>query len=412
MLKRNQVLLVLAVLSMITFLDRIAISTASKSIMNELGLTPVQWGWILGVFTIAYAAFEVPTGFLGDRHGAKKTLARVVIWWSVFTILTGTASTFAVMLIVRFFFGVGEAGAYPNSSIVLSKWFPAIERGRAQAVIWGASRIGAALTPFVVIPIQTRYGWQSSFFFLGALGFIWVVFWIIWHKERPEDDPKISAEELTFIKEHRSIESHSEGKSYWKIFKDSNLLFLLSMYFCYAIGAYFFQSWFHTYLTKGRNISEQNLLWAASVPYLLAAMGCFFGGFLSDKAVLRYGKTKGRRLVPMIGLAISGLSIIAAALTENNTLSIILLGLGMAAMDITAPVAWAVSMDIGGHRSGTISGTMNTAGLTGAYFSTVAFGYLATSYGYHMPVMLVGVIVFMGSLIWLKIDASKSISWN
>ena len=154
MKKRYQVLLVLAILSMITFLDRIAISSASSNIMSDLHLSTVQWGWILGMFTLAYASFEIPTGLLGDKLGGKKILIRVVIWWSVFTILTGFANGFIMLLAVRFLFGVGEAGAYPNTSILLSKWFPVLERGRAQAIIWGASRLGAALAPVIVLPIQ------------------------------------------------------------------------------------------------------------------------------------------------------------------------------------------------------------------------------------------------------------------
>jgi len=167
MAKRYQVLFVLSILSMITFLDRIALSSASVSIMQDLKISTQQWGWILGIFTLAYGLFEIPTGWLGDRLGGKKVLIRVVIWWSFFTILTGFSNGFLMLLLVRFFFGVGEAGAYPNTSIVLSKYFPILERGRAQATIWGASRIGAALTPLLVIPLQQQFGWQIPFYLLG-----------------------------------------------------------------------------------------------------------------------------------------------------------------------------------------------------------------------------------------------------
>lgn len=414
MAKRYQVLLVLSILSMITFLDRIAISTASKPILADLGLSTVQWGWILGMFTLSYGAFEIPTGLLGDRIGAKKVLVRVVIWWSVFTFLTGLSTGFVMLLVVRFLFGMGEAGAYPNTSIVLSKWFPAVERGRAQAMIWGASRVGAALTPFVVIPIQSHFGWQTSFFVLAFLGIFWTVFWIFWHKEEPSQSKDISAAELKLISDNRQLEIHGAGKKgYLKFaFTHKNLWFLLAMYFCYASGTYFFQSWFHTYLTKGRMMSEESLYWASSLPYLLAAIGCFSGGYISDQACKKWGKKWGRRGVPMIGLASSGVCLIIASMTANNYMAILALGMGMALMDITAPVAWAVAMDIGGTRSGTISGAMNTAGLTGAYLTTISFGYLANKMGYEFPVLLLGCMVIIGSLLWLKIDATRKIEWN
>lgn len=411
MKKRHQVLLILSVLSMITFLDRIAISSASGRIMDDLKLSPVQWGWILGIFTLAYAGFEVPTGLLGDKLGAKKVLIRIVLWWSLFTVLTGFSTSFISLLIVRFFFGIGEAGAYPNTSIALSKWFPAAERGRAQSIIWAASRIGAALTPFLVIPIQKHYGWQSTFYILGIVGVVWTIVWYFWFKEEPSQSKSISQKELLEIEATRSVETHQkEGtKTNWTYLRSANLWFLLGMYFCYAIGAYFFQSWLHTYLDKGRHLSEDNLKWASSLPFLLAALGCISGGWLSDKACLRYGLKWGRRIVPMIGLSLSGITIILAALTSDNLIAVIALGIGMACMDVTAPVSWAVAMDIGGTKSGTVSGTMNTAGLTGAYLSTIAFGYLASNYGYNFPVLLLGVIVFAGAFMWLRIDASKKL---
>ncbi len=411
MKKRYQVLAGLSILSMITFLDRIALSSASTSIMEDLHISTVQWGWILGIFTLAYGAFEIPTGWLGDKLGGKTVLARVVIWWSFFTILTGFSTGFIMLLVVRFLFGVGEAGAYPNISIVLNKWFPALERARAQATIWGFSRIGAALTPFLVLPLQTKFNWHMPFYVLGVAGFIWVIFWIVLHKENPADCKTITAEELLIINQNRDQENKKteHDLDYWKFFKSRNLWFLMSMYFCYAIGAYFFQSWFHTYLEKGRLIPREELIWASSLPYILAALGCFTGGWISDKACLRIGKKWGRRIVPMVGLFVSGLCLIGASLVTKNLTAIIALGAGMACMDVTAPVAWAVAMDIGGRKSGAVSGAMNTAGLVGAYMSTVLFGYLANSYGYYLPLMLIGMIVLVGSFVWIKIDATEAL---
>ena len=159
-------------------------------------------------------------------------------------------------------------------------------------------------------------------------------------------------------------------------------------------------------------MQAEALIWASSVPYLLAALGCFTGGWISDKACLRWGKKWGRRIVPMIGLFVAGLCIISASLITDNTTAIIALGVGMAFMDVTAPVAWAVAMDMGGEKSGTVSGAMNSAGLTGAYFSTVFFGYLASQYGYYLPVLWIGIIVLIGSFVWFKIDATHKIEFK
>lgn len=409
MKKRHQVLLVLAILSIITFLDRIAFSTAGERITKELDLSAVQWGWILGSFTLAYALFEIPTGLLGDKMGAKSVLIRVVLWWSLFTILTGFATGFVSLLVIRFLFGIGEAGAYPNMAITVAKWFPANERGQAQAIIWGASRIGAGLTPFLVIPIQQKFGWQASFYVLGGVGVIWVIFWQLWHKEDPTEANDIAENELADILKNRQLSSHSGDVSIFKLLNNKNLWYLMAMYACYATGVYFFQSWLPKYLQQGRGISEDQLKYISAAPFLLATIGCFLGGFLSDILVKKYGKKWGRRIVPIVGLGVSGVFLIVSALTVNNTVAIILLSIGMAFMDVTAPVAWAVSMDIGGTRSGSISGAMNSAGLLAAYCSTVSFGYLATNFGYNFPVLLLGIVVIIGAFLWLKINAEETI---
>ncbi len=406
MKKRHQVLLVLSLLSTITFLDRIAISAAGERIATDLHISTVQWGWILGTFTLAYGLFEVPAGLLGDKLGAKKLLIRVVLWWSVFTALTGFSTGFVMLLLVRFCFGVGEAGAYPNISIALSKWFPAFERGRAQALIWAASRIGAGLTPILVIPIQQHYGWQTSFYVLGFMGLLWIAFWYKWYKEDPQQAKDIKPEELQYILDNRQLDDHAPKQSLGNILRDKHIWLLLLMYYCYASGAYFFQSWMPKYLQAGRGISEENMKWMASAPFILGAIGCFLGGVLSDKAVARFGKKWGRRIMPLLGMAMSGICLIAAALSQNDTLAVALLSIGLATMDVTAPVAWAVSMDIGGTQSGTISGAMNSAGLLGAYLNTVAFGYLANTYGYFLPVMLIGGLLLIGAVLWLRIDAN------
>src|SRR4051812_33409308 len=184
---RYRVLALLFLLAIITYLDRICISVAGPRIQEDLHLTPEAWGWVVGVFVIAYGAFEIPSGYLGDRIGPRRVLTRIVLWWSVFTSLTGLASSYPLLLLTRFCFGAGEAGAYPNSSVALSRWFPVIERARAWGVIWMASQIGGALSPLLVVPIQARYGWRVSFYLFGILGVVWGTVWYRWYRDTPAE---------------------------------------------------------------------------------------------------------------------------------------------------------------------------------------------------------------------------------
>lgn len=410
MKKRYQVLFALSLLSVITFLDRIAISVASPRIMTDLGISKEQLGWILGIFALAYGGFEIPTGLMGDRLGAKKVLIRVVLWWSVFTVLTGFATGFGMLLLTRFLFGMGEAGAYPNSSIVLSKWFPAIERARGQAWIWSASRVGGALTPFLVIPIQTHFGWRVTFYCLGALGLIWVLCWKYWFREEPTEMKGVSKEELTEILTQRNLPA-GHHKFSWKIFKDANLLLLMAMYYCYASGAFFFQAWLPTYLQKGRGLDDTDMSFITSFSFVLGAIGCLSGGFVCDYLVKLWGPRWGRASVALVGLGLSGVFMLISVITEDNTLATVLLSAGLGLMDFTIPASWSTAMDIGGKNAGTITGAMNTAGLAGGTMNTIGFGYLVTAFGnnYNAPVVLLAVLLILGALLWLKIDATKRI---
>ncbi|WP_439581812.1 MFS transporter [Dyadobacter bucti] len=410
MKKRYQVLFALSLLSVITFLDRVAISVASPRIMTDLGLSKEQLGWILGIFALAYGGFEIPTGLMGDRLGAKKVLIRVVLWWSAFTVLTGFATGFGMLLITRFLFGMGEAGAYPNSSIVLAKWFPAIERARGQAWIWSASRVGGALTPFLVIPIQTHFGWRATFLFLGALGIIWVIFWKYWFREEPSEMKGISQSELTDILMRRNLpEGHQ--KFSWRIFRDTNLLLLMAMYFCYASGAFFFQGWLPTYLQKGRGLNDQDMSFITSFSFVLGAIGCLSGGYVCDFLVRKIGPRWGRALVALTGLGLSGIFMLISVFVGDNAFATILLSAGLGLMDFTIPACWSTAMDIGGKNSGAITGAMNTAGLMGSTINTVGFGYLVTAFGnnYHAPVILLAVLLIFGATLWLRIDSTKRI---
>ena len=190
---RYRVLSGLFLLSVITYLDRVCIAVAAGPMQKELHLGPSDWGWVLGVFTISYAIFEIPTGTMGDRLGGRRVLTRIVLWWSAFTALTGSITRFWMLLLVRFLFGAGEAGAFPNISAVVSRWFPERERGRAIGISWMASRIGGALSPLIVVPLTMRFGWRLAFFILGGIGVLWTAGWYLLYGDHPQPSEKHSS---------------------------------------------------------------------------------------------------------------------------------------------------------------------------------------------------------------------------
>jgi MFS transporter, ACS family, glucarate transporter len=412
MKKRYQVLLVFVIFAIITYLDRNSISVVGVNITDELGLDDKQWGLVLGAFSLAYGAFEIPTGLLVDRYGPKITLFRIVIWWSVFTILTGFAQGFYFLLIVRFLFGAGEAGAFPTASVAIARWFPTIERGRIQSVVWMGSRLGGALAPFFSLMIAEAYGWRTVFYGFGCLGALWAVGWWLWFRDEPRDMKGISAEELTFIESTRSVRSvNHKLLPFSTLLKSGNLWALMGMYHFLLYGAYFYMSWMPKYLEKGRHIAKSDLGWMVSLPFILGMAGCLCGGFASDYLVKKRGLKFGRRYVGMFGLVMAGICMVIGSFIADTSVAIIFLALGLAFKDFTLPVAWAVATDIGGRQAGSVAGTMGFAGQMGSVVMASAFGYILTSTGsYELPVRIIGCLVVLGGFLWLRIDASESLT--
>lgn len=410
--KRYVVLIVMSIFSVITYLDRTSISITGNKITSELGLSITQFGWVLAAFSFAYGIFEIPTGILGDKLGPKKILTRIVIWWSLFTILTGFSYTFTALLIIRFLFGVGEAGAYPNATVVISKWFPKGERGRAQSFIWIASRIGGALAPFLSVFIMNTFGWRWVFYIFGTLGIIWAIFWNYWFKDEPREMKGIKSKEVELIESKREVKSLGHGLlSIKNILKNKNVWFLMGMYHCLLYGAYFYLSWMPKYLKNGRNVGDDEIAFMASLPFILGTIGCFIGGFSSDFLSKKYGLKWGRRSVGMFGLIMAGICMITATFILDNTVSIILLSLGLAFKDFTLPVSWATAADIGGENAGSVAGAMGMAGQLGSTVMSISFGYILSMTGsWELPLQIIGVIVIIGGLLWLKIDPSKKIN--
>src|SRR5437588_945682 len=196
---RVRVLALLFLLVVVMYFDRLCIAVAGPRMQRDLGITPSHWGWVIGAFTLGYALFEIPSGSLGDRIGPRKVLTRIVLWWSAFTTLTGFAANVQMLLPIRFLFGAGEAGAYPNASSSISRWFPTVERARAHGIVWMASRIGGAISPLLVVPIQARYGWRASFYVFGILGVVWAVIWYGWYRDRPAEKHGVSKAEMEEI---------------------------------------------------------------------------------------------------------------------------------------------------------------------------------------------------------------------
>ncbi|MGD0841537.1 MAG: MFS transporter [Candidatus Acidiferrales bacterium] len=407
MKKRYIVLFLLVALSAITFLDRLSIAVSGPLIQDQLHIPPERWGWVLAAFVISCGLFEIPSGAMGDRRGQRRELTRIVAWWSAFMAGTAACFSFWQLVIVRFLFGAGEAGAYPNASGVVSRWFPATERARAQSFIWAASRLGGVITPLLVVPLQARIGWRSVFVLFGALGAVWAGVWWLCFRDTPAEQPGIQQEELDQIA--KGAQAKTRSSIPWKRLLASRQLWMISVaYSCYAWGSWFYFSWFPSWMVRSASFSERQMGFFAALPFLCGMAGNVAGGFVSDTLVKNYGLKFGRRVVLSLALIITSGMLLGMSLVTGKAAVVVLACLGFGVMDLMLPAAWSLCLDIGGEFAGTVTGVMNTAGQLGGVLCTVSFGYIIKMTGsYSKPLWLVAFMVFCSALIFARVDASK-----
>ncbi len=399
------ILAMLVILGVVTFLDRINISVAGSSIMKDLNLSAVEWGWVQSAFILSYGLMQIPMGAYGDRHGHRKVLTQIVLWWSLFTAFTGLAGGLASLLIIRFMFGVGEAGSSPCSTGVISRWFEKNEVGKAQGYVWAASRMGGALTPFVVIPVMEWLGWRAAFWLLGGLGIIWAVVWYVMYRDKtPLQLPRGGEQQ------EASPRGGTEGVSWNKILRNRQFWTICAMYFFYAFGSWFFFSWFPTFMELGRGFAKSELTYAVAVPFIMSMIGNITGGYLTDKISAKYGLKVGRKVLGTSSLAISAVCMFLAAFIPGKMAVFVFLSLCFGIFDLMLPSAWALCIDLGKQHAGAISGAMNTFGNIGGFFCGILFGYLVQASGnYNLPLYMIAGMLLISALLFSFINPTKPI---
>ena len=186
-------------LAMVTYLDRACLGTLAPAIMRDLQLSKAQMGWVYSAFALAYAAFEIPTAWWADRFGTRRVLTRIVVWWSAFTIATAAAFNFGSLVVIRFLFGAGEAGAWPSVARTFSRWIPRSERGTIQGIFFAGAHLAGGVTPAIALALLQLTSWRMVFVVFGALGLVWAVGWHRWFRDEPAQHPDVNAAELERI---------------------------------------------------------------------------------------------------------------------------------------------------------------------------------------------------------------------
>ena len=412
---RYWVIVFAVTLAILAYIDRVAISQAAPSITKDLGFSKSQMGLIFGAFALAYALFEIPSGWLGDWMGPRKVLVRIVLAWSAFTALTGGAWNFTSLWIVRFIFGAGEAGCFPNLTKAFSVWLPLAERARAQGIMWSFARWGGAFTPPLVVLVFRYMSWRWAFVTFGSIGLIWCFFFYRWFRDRPSDHPSVNAGELELLKAV-SVYGESHADVPWgRLLSRGSIWLLWAQYFCMSFGWYFYITWLPTYLQEYRHQSPVEAAKLAIFPLLFGGFGSLTCGMLSAWAARAMGSvTLSRRVISFTGLLGAAVMLWLVTRIGDPLLAMLAMGMASYANDLAMPPSWNSCMDIGGKYAGTVAGSMNMMGNMAGFAAPVIGGYLleSTKGNWNMLIYMMAGIYVIGAFCWPFIDPVKPLEEN
>ena len=404
---RHRVVGLAVSLAMVTYLDRACIATLTPDIMRDLALTKDQMSTVFGAFALAYAVFEIPTAWWADRMGTRRVLTRIVLWWSAFTMATAAVLGFTSLVVTRFLFGIGEAGAWPCVARTFSRWVPLAQRGRVQGIFFSGAHLAGGLTPVLALTLNGWFGWRSVFLFFGAIGLVWAVIWHRSFRDDPTQHPGVNAAELTLINADRThAGSTHEGWPYWRrLLAHRNTLPLCLSYIPNSCAFYFCITWLPTYLKEKHGFANLSLGFFSGLPLICAVAGDLFGGTATDWATRRFGLRWGRAGVSGLGNLLAGIAMIAATQVHDPHAAIGLISLAVAATMFTLGATWGTCLDIGGAHVGVVSAAMNTAGQIGSVFGpTLVTTLLARTGDWNTPVLAIGALFLAGATCWLVID--------
>jgi ACS family glucarate transporter-like MFS transporter len=361
---RYLVVAALFLLSLITYIDRAAISTAKQPMAQELSLSDAQMGAVFSAFALGYAAAQMPSGWFADRIGPRRALAIVVVLWSLLTAITGAMTRFGPLLAVRFLFGIAEAGAYPGSARVFYNWLPIGQRGIANGVLFSGGLLGAAFAFPIYAWLLEEFDWRIAFYILGLPGIVWAMCWLIWFRDFPRD--RIA---------HETVPAGTEP-GLGRLLRSRAMLLAMFQYFAGNFTFYICISWMHPYLLERYGLSQSEAARYAMVPLLCGAAANWAAGLIVDALYKSRYRAWSRRIPGMIGFVLAASGVLWAAMAATAASAILGFAVATFGVEMTISPSWSFCLDIGGRHSGTISAAMNMAGNFGGVASTNAFPLL------------------------------------
>jgi MFS transporter, ACS family, glucarate transporter len=418
---RWRILTLLCLSSFVSYTLRANISTAAPFMLEDLGLSEIQWGWVLAAFTTGYALFQFPGGVFGDKIGPRRALTMIAVLWGIFTILTAfvpgpvlgsTTIILTALIVVRFLVGVSHAPIFPVQNASIMRWFPAGSWAFPSGLSSTGLTLGVALTTPILVWMITEIGWRYAFILFSPLAFLSASLWWWYSKDNPNEHPAVNAEELALITEnqHRP-DSNDESKSAWLgVLKNRDILLLTLSYFCMTFVFYEVFSWFFYYLVRIRGFGAQEAGYLTSTQWICGAIGAALGGWICDKLCDRLGLRWGCRWPAIIGMILSAIFLIAGAVISDPYIAMIMFTLCFLFNQMTEGAYWATSIAIGGHQAGAAGGVMNTGGNISGVVGALLVPFSAELFGWTFAIAAGGIFAIIGAGLWFFIRADQPLT--
>ena len=399
----------------INYLDRSALSIAAPLIQKDLNFSHAQMGVVFSSFFVGYALFNFVGGVLSDKVGAKRVFGTAMGVWSLFCGATALATGIGSLIVLRVLFGMGE-GPFSSSNIkMVNNWFPRKEVASAIGVISSGTPLGGALAGPVVGFMAVQFGWRWAFVAIMLLGLLWLVFWAATTTEHPQQNSRVTSDEMQLIlagqaDEHALAHSADGSKlGLGHFLRKPIILATAFAFFSYNYVLFFFLSWFPTYLTEAHHLSLHDMSIATVIPWVLGSIGLAAGGFISDLILRLTGKPLlSRKIVLGTCLGAAAVCVALAGRVASTESAVALMSVSIFFLYVTGAVYWAVIQDtVPREHVGGVGGFVhllaNLAGVIGP--AVTGFIVQATHGAYGSAFVLAGGIAVLGavcSLVWIR----------
>jgi ACS family glucarate transporter-like MFS transporter len=388
------------------YVCRVAVTVVAPSMMRDFGLTQTQMGTVFSAFLVGYTLFQAPSGWLADRVNARSIFLVLCAGWTLLTVLTalvgmrgfGIAMAIPQLWLIRAMFGVVAAPTYPTSGRTIAITFPPRLQARANSLVLASVGVGSAVTPLLLAPITSHYGWRTA---LGVAAALSAACGLLWRRFAPL---QLHSSSWSAQREAAATSDVSESSNeFAQPLRSRSFWFLSASYLLQGYLGYIFVFWFYLYLVQVRHFEVLRAASFTALPWIATTFAIPLGGVCSDAAVIRWGANWGRRIVPLVALCAAAIFLVIGARTPSSLVAVAALTACTVLVLCTEGPFWATMTQLSGERSGIAGGTMNFGSNLGGMVSPALTPWLAQRIGWETALSLTAGLAVVAGLLWLGV---------